>query len=33
MLSDPRPARRLLLPALYLWRIVRGARGWFRPLR
>jgi hypothetical protein len=32
MLSDPRPARRLLLPALYLWRIVRGARGWFRPL-
>ena len=32
MLSDPRPARRLLLPAHYLWRILRGARGWFRPL-
>jgi hypothetical protein len=32
MLSDPRPARRLPLPAHYLWRILRGARGWFRPL-
>lgn len=24
---------RLRLPALYLWRIARGARSWFRPLR
>jgi len=32
MLSDPRGGRRLLLPALYLWRVLRGAGGWFRPL-
>lgn len=32
MLSDRRPARRLLLPAHYLWRILRGAPRWFRPL-
>ena len=32
MLSDRRPAHRLLLPAHYLWRILRGARRWFRPL-
>jgi hypothetical protein len=31
MLRDPRQSR-WVLPALYAWRIVRGARGWFRPL-
>jgi len=25
-------ASRALLPVLYLWRIVRGVKGWFRPL-
>jgi hypothetical protein len=32
MLSGFRRSNRLWLPALYGWRIVRGARGWFRPL-
>jgi Uncharacterised nucleotidyltransferase len=31
MLSCYSRSSRPLLPALYAWRIVRGARGWFRP--
>lgn len=32
MLRGSGRSRWLLLPVLYAWRIVRGARGWFRPL-
>jgi hypothetical protein len=32
MLGSYPGASRVMLPALYLWRIARGARGWFRPL-
>ena len=33
MLASHPGSTRLRLPALYLWRIARGARSWFRPLR
>jgi hypothetical protein len=33
MLASHPGSTRLALPALYLWRIARGARSWFRPLR